>query len=45
MKKHSTENRWDDPVFVLNKLINAVIFILIALGIITLLLIVIGIRH
>lgn len=44
MKKHGTENRWDDPVFVLNKLINAVIFILIALGIISLVLFVIGIR-
>lgn len=46
MKKSKTASasRWDDPVFVLNKIINCVIVILIVLGVAFLALFVFGIR-
>ena len=44
MKKSNSAKSWDDPVFVLNKVINCIIFILIGLGIVILVLFVAGIR-
>ena len=43
-KKDGSAGRWNDPVFVLNKIINALIIILIILGVIFLVLFVIGIK-
>ncbi len=42
--KENAASRWDDPVFVLNKLINGFIMILIVLGVAFLALFVFGIR-
>ena len=42
--KKTDENNWSDPVFVLNKLFNFVIFVLIGLGVVFLGLFIFGIR-
>ena len=43
-KKKSDRNNWSNPVFVLNKVINFIIFVLIGLGVIFLGLFIFGIR-